>query len=689
MYSNKKIKKYKIMKAKINFKVGLGTEKSPYTLPIKSLILVALVWLNFQTPVQAQEVKYTKPSWFFGVAGGANFNFYRGSTYKLNSDFTPPVTFHDGKGVGLFIAPLIEYHRPDTRLGFMLQAGYDNRKAKFDQVTTPCDCPADLKTNISYITVEPSLRLAPFKSNFYLFGGPRFAFVRDQSFTYQLGINPAYPDQAPSAAVKGDFSDVNKTIISMQIGAGFDIPLSSQSKHTQFVLSPFVSFHPYFGQNPRSIETLNITTVRAGVALKFGQGHLITVPEEAATAKIVEPEVNFSVNAPSNAPTQRQVREVFPLRNYVFFSSGSTEIPSRYILLKKEEVKDFREDQLEMVTPVDQSGRSKRQMTVYYNVINILGDRMIKNPSTTIKLVGSSENGAKDGKEMAESVKIYLVTTFGINPSRISTKGQIKPEIPSVKKGGILELDLLNEGDRRVSIESSSPVLLVEFQSGSNTAASSGMITPQEAPIESYVTFDATGANAAFTSWSVQVMDENGKIQAFGPYTQEKVSVSSQSILGTRPEGDYKITMIGQTKSGTIVSKESTAHVVLWEPAKIDEGLRYSVIYEFNESNAISIYEKYLTEVVTPKIPANGTVIIHGHADIIGNNEYNETLSLARANNVKSIIESALTKSGRTDVKFEVLGYGEDLNHSPFDNKFPEERSYNRTVIIDIFNAQK
>jgi hypothetical protein len=40
---------------------------------------------------------------------------------------------------------------------------------------TACDS-ADLKTNISYITVEPSLCFAPFKSNFYLFGGPRFAF---------------------------------------------------------------------------------------------------------------------------------------------------------------------------------------------------------------------------------------------------------------------------------------------------------------------------------------------------------------------------------------------------------------------------------------------------------------------------------------------------------------------------------
>jgi hypothetical protein len=51
---------------------------------------------------------------------------------------------------------------------------------------------------------------------------------------------------------------------------------------------------------------------------------------------------------------------------------------------------------------------------------------------------------------------------------------------------------------------------------------------------------------------------------------------------------------------------------------------------------------------------------------------------------VKSIIENGLKKSNRSDVKFIVDGYGEDDKKSPFDNKYAEERYYNRTVIIDI-----
>jgi hypothetical protein len=520
----------------------------------------------------------------------------------------------------------------------------------------------------------------------HLYGGPRLAFNMDKSFTYQLGINPAYPEQTANPEVKGDFDNLNKTVLSMQIGAGYDIPLSTDSNKTQFVLSPFVSFQPYFGQNPRSTETWNNTTVRAGVALKFGQGKNI----QQSTDMVKDAEVKFSVNSPSNVPAESRYNEIFPLRNYVYFNEGSTEIPNRYVLLNKDQVKNFKEDQLEVFAPKNLSDRSKRQMTVYYNVLNILGDRMQKNPSATISLVGSSENGPADGLAMAESVKTYLVTVFAIDGSRIATKGQNKPNIPSLQPGGTLELELLNEGDRRVSIESTSPDLLMEFQSGPDAQLKPVKIVAlQEAPAESYVTFDNKGADEAFSSWSLQLADEQGKIQSFGPYTEDVVSIPGKSILGSRAEGDYRVKMVGQTKSGAIVEKESNMHVVLWTPAKVEEGIRYSIIYEFNKSKAITIYEKYLTDVITPKIPVGATVIIHGHTDVIGEEVHNQDLSLARANDVKTIIEKGLSKTGRNDVKFELNGFGEDANNAPFENKTPEERSYNRTVIIDIIPAKK
>jgi outer membrane protein OmpA-like peptidoglycan-associated protein len=676
------------MKTIHSYKNKSCTAYSINRLIFRCVLLCTLILTGIQMPLKAQDTLYIRPSWRYGVSGGANFNFLRGSTQELNSDLTVPSAFHDGSGIGLFVAPLIEYYRPGSLFGVSLQVGYDSRKGSFDQIYTPCNCPADLLVNISYVTIEPILRYAPFRSNFHFFAGPRVAINMLKEFTYSQKINPDYPDQVANPDVEGNLSNVNKYLISMQVGAGLDIPLSSQYKRTQVYLSPFISFHPYFGQDPRSIETLNITTLRLGAALKFGRGQKKPAPV-MVMAIVKDPIFDFTVHSPSNIPTERRMRETFPLRNYIYFNRESDEIPDRYVLLKKDQVKDFKEEQLEVFTPKELSGRSKRQMIAYYNILNILGDRMGRNPSSTIILVGSSEKGSQDGRLMAESVKQYLTSVFGIETSKISIEGRDKPKIPSEKPGGTRDLDLLREGDRRVSVESTSPAMLMEFQSGPDSPLRPVEIEEiQEAPIDSYVTFNVDGANNAFKSWSVEIKDVNNEVQYFGPYTRENVIIPGKSILGNKPEGDYKVTMIGLTKNGRTIRKETSMHMNLWTPPSDEEGMRFSIIFEFNDSKAIQLYEKYLTEVVTPKIPINGKVIIHGHTDIIGSEVNNQKLSSARANEAESIIERSLANAGRTDVKFEVYAFGENQELSPFENKFPEERAYNRTVIIDIIPGQ-
>ncbi len=432
-----------------------------------------------------------------------------------------------------------------------------------------------------------------------------------------------------------------------------------------------------------------------GVTYKFGykcpkvaEETAVVVPAAVPVA-VVEPKIRFTVIAPRNIPVERKVKEIFPIRNYVFFDLGSAAIPGRYVLLTKSQVPEFKEDKLEMYPPKNLSGRSDRQMVVYYNVINILGARLVSNPSATVRLTGASMEGPEDGKAMAESVKRYLVDVFGIDGSKINTEGRVKPRVPSEQPGGTKELDLLREGDRRVSIWSTSPALLMEFQTGEDAPLKPvEIIAMQNAPVESYVSFNVDGATLALTSWSLEIRDGKGAVQQYGPYSQEQVSIPGKTILGAIPEGNYKVTMIGQAKNGTTVKRDTTVNMVLWTPPKDAEVMRFSIIYEFNESKAIAIYDKYLTEIVVTKIPSGATVIIHGYTDIVGDEAYNQTLSLARANDVRDIMAKGLSKANRSDVKFEVHGFGEDQALSPFENKFPEERFYNRTVIIDIVPAK-
>jgi outer membrane protein OmpA-like peptidoglycan-associated protein len=324
-------------------------------------------------------------------------------------------------------------------------------------------------------------------------------------------------------------------------------------------------------------------------------------------------------------------------------------------------------------------------MIVYHNVMNILGNRISKNPSATVKLVGSSALGPQDGKKMAESVKAYLVDIFGIDPSRIAVEGLTKPRIPSEKPGGTRELELLREGDQRVSIESGSLDILTEFQTGiDGPLRPVDIFSKLEVPNEGVVKFKTEGATEAFTSWSLDITDRNGIVKNFGPYTQEQISVPARLILSTPDVADFKVTMVGQSKTGKVVKQDSNLHLDTRALPVPDELTRFSIIYEFDIADAINVYEQYLLDIIVPKIPKNGKVIISGYTDIIGEEEHNLRLSLGRANDVKNILEKGLLNAGRSDVTFEVYAYGEDPAKAPFNNKLPEERFYNRTVIIDL-----
>lgn len=619
------------------------------------------------TAAQAQS---TQPTWWFGVSGAANISSYTGTTQTLNNSLIVPAAFHKGNGVRPFGSILMEY-RPAGILGGMLNIGYDGRGGKFDNVIAPCDCEATLSTNASYLTVEPSLRLGLFSSNLFIFAGPRLAMNLQKDFSYTQELQPN---------TDGELSEMRRTILSGQAGVGYDFMVSSPNSTTKMSVSPFVSYHPYFGQDPRSIESWSVSTVRAGVALKFGKGKKAAA--ETPVTVIPTGDVEFSIVEPKSMIVKRVVSETLPLRNSVFFDKGSNAIPKRYIMLSGAQANDFKEEQFQYEQSESASGRSERQLAVYHSILNILGDRLRSTSNSTVSLSGASSNGTAEGKVLAENVKQYLVTTFGIDGSRIKTEGRTKPVIPSEQPGATKELALLREGDRRVDILSTSPELLMQV-GGDMMMKPVQLTNTQQNPSDGLVLFNVKGAEKQLKSWSLDVTDEQGAVQHFGPFTKEQGTVAGKTILANRAEGTYKVVMTGESLTGLPITKQGSVHLVQQAEA-VEKGLRYSILFDFDKANAIVSYTKFLNEVVAPLITDGSTVIIHGHTDVIGDKVYNQKLSESRAQETQKILGSALARTNRANVKFQTVGYGEELEQAPFNNSLPEERFYNRTVIIDI-----
>jgi len=637
----------------------------------KSFVIGTLLFAGIHSSLLAQENMYKRSSWWFGPAGGVNYNLYHGSTQVVNPDLTISAAYQNTKELSYFAFPVLEFHRPDSKLGFTLNAGYDNRSGSFDST---------FHKKLAYITVEPSIRLNLFNSPFYLFSGPRIAFNVDKRFTYQ-------PD-ANSPEVGGVFSDMKEYVVSMQIGAGYDFPITTESKKSQVIFAPFVSFHPYFGQNPRTIESWNITTLRAGVAFKFGTSHKKSMSEKVEIPLVIapEPEARYIVNDSKNDPISQTADEVFPLKDYVYFNLKPVEIsmPTIDKPIENQEA-HFLHSSLENL-----SDSSFRKMIVNENFLTILGERLVKNPLDKITLIGTSKDGSKDGLEMAESIQTYLTDIYGIESSRVGVKGRYRIKIKSDKHEGKREIALLRERDRQVLIKSNSKDLQVEFRGGSNVASKSlKKFTIDEANEYSYVTFKTEGADEALSSWILKITDELGNVQNFGPYNKDIVSISGKSILGNSIYGKYKVAMIGILNSGQTLAKDTIVYLSKWTPPATDnEAMRFKVIYEFNNSKSINIYKQYLTKVIIPNIPHDATVVIHGHTESIRYTDYNLELMLSRVNDAREILEKELAKANRTDVKFLVYGYGKDQIVAPFGNANQVDKFSNRTVFIDIISGK-
>ncbi|HEY0771027.1 MAG TPA: flagellar motor protein MotB [Sphingobacteriaceae bacterium] len=635
---------------------------------LQKFIISSMMIMVACTTVMAQT---TQPIWWFGVSGAANLNLFDGTTQRLNNSLIVPTAFHKGLGIKPYGSFLMEY-RPGRVWGGMLNIAYDDRGGKFNDVIAPCDCPATLKAENSYLAIEPSIRLGSASSNFYFYAGPRVGFNFDNEFAYT---------QLKQPDTNSEFSSMRKTVFSGQVGVGYDFDISSPNSTSKVSLSPFVSFHPYFGQDPREIESWTVSTLRTGVALKFGKGKKAPVETPAPLAVATKVDVYFSVRAPKAVPLKRQVSETLPLRNSVFFDEGSVSVPVRYIALTSSQASDFREEQLQKEQSENMTGRSARQMNVYYNILNIIGDRLRSNPGTTISLSGASARGPQEGKAFAEAVKQYIVGAYGIDGSRINTQGRTKPLIPSEQPGATKELALLRAGDRRVDIESTSPELLMEVGGGMMKPVQ--ILTTQVDPLDSHIVFNVTGAKELLKSWSVDLTDDQGAVQHYGPFTRDQESVQGRAVLGYRQAGTYKVSMLAETTNGLPIRKETTVSLVRQDETT-EKGFRYSILFDFDKDNSVASYDKFLTDVVTPLISNNSKVIIHGYTDIIGEVDHNHTLSHNRAVQTQKVIEQALAKAEKNNVKFESLGFGEDQSRSPFENNLPEERFYNRTVIIDI-----
>lgn len=359
-----------------------------------------------------------------------------------------------------------------------------------------------------------------------------------------------------------------------------------------------------------------------------------------------------------------------PLLNYIFFDEGSGNIPDRYVKLSKENISQFNIDSLYKNSTLD----------IYYNIMNIIGKRLVNNPTAKIRLIGCNsnigieKNNIELSKKRAESVKTYLVETWGIAPQRIEISARNLPQKSSLPAEDTLKA----QENRRVEIYSDSPEILIPLTI--NT-------------IERKSNFDALGYKISVNSdtllkSSVFRFYANGTLvfstTSTGGYSsQEKETFALNEIIKKVYLNNLKF--IGKLQVENIlnekcISEDSITNidvVSFVETKQITEG-EYKVdyyrliLFDFDKWN-IEGTNQWIVNFIKSKVKPNSEVEIYGSTDIIGDEGYNKILSQKRA-------EAVCQAIGKPNAK--AIGLGEEKLEFP--NNFPEGRFYCRNVLIII-----
>ncbi len=653
---------------------------------MKTKLLFVIVLIAIINGIHAQGV-------CFGIKGGLNLENITGLTHGYgvvgvteNESAKMTFGFHGGVFADFW---LNEHWAIVPEILYTTGGSKKTIKYTFDGVTYS-------KTGtigLSYIQF-PVFVDYKFNSGVYLEAGPYAALM--------VGVTSNYTttgDNGSSVQVISS-SDTSNNNLDLGLGAGigyrfnmglgfnfrYNLGLTAVYKDTRFDNAGVLSTQPAYGKN--GVLQFSISYI-LGCTHKAAKEKVEVRPEPIPQAEVIpvpevkDKDVEFSIVPPNSVPGQRVENETLPMRDYVFFDAGSTEIPVRYNILSKDQARGFKEEQLQDCKK-NPGTRVSRQLSAYYNVLNVVADRMRRHPSAKITLIGSSAGkGSEVGTANANAVKKYLVNTFEIDEARITVEGRSQPIVSSEYPNATADLNLTSAEDNRVDIVSASPDLMTEVKGNSalclkpiEAIALDGS-SQEDAP----VVVNVTGAGEALSSWSVEVSDELGGVQNFGPFTSDRETISGSAILKDNQAGSYKIVLTGQTKTGNSIRKESQFGLIRTAPPVPPEQT-FSILFEFDKSKTVGTYDNFLTNTVAPLIQPNSTVIINGHTDIVGEEAYNLNLSKERAKEAQKVLESAVAKSGKKGVVFRTNGFGE--SNPMFANTLPEERFYNRSVDIDI-----
>ena len=617
-----------------------------------------------------------------------NYNMYDASFGRLPNVPSCCPEFTDGTGMGFSAGFLFEYPLSDRfflsgRLGYFDRSGefeYDetsNRTVVYDyqnDTDVQGTFRHTLETTLGMIAFEPGINYRIWQGLF-AHAGAQVGFINltnDHTHSEQI-IEPAVGVFETGTDTRlqseGEIDDLSSISLGVYGGLSYEIPLD---KNSEFILAPEI-FYTYGLTDVVQDYEWKAHALRFGLAFKYQPLDFIPPPVEETGGLMGDVNArSVDRNGQEGNVVQINVEEYLasnlkPLLTYIFFEENSSDIPDRYETLSPAETDSFSEDDLYPFDALD----------TYYHVLNIIGNRMREYPEAKIAIDGCNNNrGPEKGntelsRNRAEIVRDYLNTVWGIENDRMILGARNLPQEPSNVNDpdGIVE-------NQRVEITSNTWEVI--------------------APVAARDTFRVTNpptlrfkneytAEDGLAEWQITAMQDGKAIKFFNGMQQMPESIDWHMTLDQRHvprmEGmlDYKMELVDvngqvyETKTKQIPVEVTTIRQKKREQREGRYIDRFSLILFGFDQAQLSFYNQQVAELINEVVKPDSDILIYGHTDKIGKEDYNKRLSQQRADMVANALKSEDISS---------TGLGETVERFP--NELPEGRFYNRRVDIIV-----
>mgnify|MGYP001627148876 CR=1 FL=1 len=359
------------------------------------------------------------------------------------------------------------------------------------------------------------------------------------------------------------------------------------------------------------------------------------------------------------------VTEALPLLPVVFFEAQALSLSFRYRQVSKPEEFD-----ITSIPP--------RTTAVHREILNIVGERMQKLPSTTIRLRGTSDPTTEGAdcelaRKRADAVRSYLTRVWSIAPDRIaieSGSGSCAPERVTRQQSE----DGYSE-NRRVEILTSDLQLLASVAKSRFNEART--VDPPQ------LVFDPSGSSTRYvTDWSMEAVSGSTVVysksgQGVATIVNQPMTTAGADMLVDGKQLEVRLRINGLHGSTAV----ATAAIPVRKDTMKIELERLTLTLFDVASDAITPIAEEQIKTFVENVPAGSMVVVRGFADMLGNAEFNRKLSQKRADAVCATIRKHIKKRVElqcNEIRTDRFPPGIESYATP------EERFLSRTVQIEV-----